>query len=196
MFPGCLGRARRGRGRVCRGGRNRLWVWLSHRRRVQMGPDPPRPTAEVVTPCRPEGQVRVQGSSGEPAPDMGRKGSPVTSAESPAPWRPPDRDERPSPHPDRIVTRRRQVVDGGELVRAGSAVRGVRPESRKCRLSRQRERDLPVDRWWPNVDRPRRGLVAGSGGESTPGHPIQLAPRSPAHHGRDWPCVAARRILS
>jgi hypothetical protein len=31
-------------------------------------------TAEVVTPCRPEGQVRVQGSSGEPAPDMGRRG--------------------------------------------------------------------------------------------------------------------------
>jgi membrane protein implicated in regulation of membrane protease activity len=39
-----------------------FWVWLSRRRRVQMGPETLiGATAEVVSACRPEGQVRVQG---------------------------------------------------------------------------------------------------------------------------------------
>lgn len=39
-----------------------FWVWLSRRRRVQMGPETlVGATAEVISPCRPEGQVRIQG---------------------------------------------------------------------------------------------------------------------------------------
>ena len=39
-----------------------FWIWLSRRGRVKMGPETLLGmTAEVVTPCRPTGQVRVQG---------------------------------------------------------------------------------------------------------------------------------------
>jgi membrane-bound serine protease (ClpP class) len=39
-----------------------LWIWLSRRRRVAVGVEALiGQTAEVVTPCRPFGQVRVQG---------------------------------------------------------------------------------------------------------------------------------------
>lgn len=39
-----------------------FWIWLSRRRRVQMGPETLiGATAEVVAPCRPTGQVRIQG---------------------------------------------------------------------------------------------------------------------------------------
>jgi membrane-bound serine protease (ClpP class) len=39
-----------------------LWIRLSRRGRVKMGPETLiGATAEVVTPCRPNGQVRVQG---------------------------------------------------------------------------------------------------------------------------------------
>jgi membrane-bound serine protease (ClpP class) len=39
-----------------------LWIRLSRRGRVQMGPETlVGETAVVVTPCRPNGQVRVQG---------------------------------------------------------------------------------------------------------------------------------------
>ena len=39
-----------------------FWIWLSRRARVKMGPETLiGATAEVVAPCRPTGQVRVQG---------------------------------------------------------------------------------------------------------------------------------------
>jgi membrane protein implicated in regulation of membrane protease activity len=39
-----------------------FWIWLSRRARVRMGPETLiGATAEVVIPCRPSGQVRVQG---------------------------------------------------------------------------------------------------------------------------------------
>src|SRR5688572_17909004 len=39
-----------------------FWIWLSRRRRVQMGPETLLgATAEVVTACHPTGQVRLQG---------------------------------------------------------------------------------------------------------------------------------------
>ena len=39
-----------------------FWVWLSKRRRVQVGAETLiGAVAEVVSPCRPEGQVRVAG---------------------------------------------------------------------------------------------------------------------------------------
>lgn len=39
-----------------------FWIWLSRRRSVQMGPETlVGATGEVVTPCTPLGQVRVQG---------------------------------------------------------------------------------------------------------------------------------------
>jgi membrane-bound serine protease (ClpP class) len=39
-----------------------FWIWLSRRRRVQMGPETlVGAVAHVVTPCYPAGQVRVQG---------------------------------------------------------------------------------------------------------------------------------------
>ncbi len=39
-----------------------FWIWLSRRRRVQVGPEMlVGAIAEVVTPCLPLGQVRVQG---------------------------------------------------------------------------------------------------------------------------------------
>ena len=39
-----------------------FWVWLSKRYRVQVGAETlPGARAVVVTPCRPNGQVRVQG---------------------------------------------------------------------------------------------------------------------------------------
>jgi membrane protein implicated in regulation of membrane protease activity len=39
-----------------------FWIRLSRRRRVQMGPETlVGATAEVVSPCRPDGQVRIQG---------------------------------------------------------------------------------------------------------------------------------------
>lgn len=39
-----------------------FWIWLSRRRRVQMGPETLLGArAQVVTACRPVGQVRVQG---------------------------------------------------------------------------------------------------------------------------------------
>ncbi len=39
-----------------------FWIWLSRRRRVQMGPETlVGATAQVVSPCRPYGQVRIQG---------------------------------------------------------------------------------------------------------------------------------------
>ena len=39
-----------------------FWLWYSRRRRVQMGPETlVGATAQVVTPCAPLGQVRVQG---------------------------------------------------------------------------------------------------------------------------------------
>jgi membrane protein implicated in regulation of membrane protease activity len=39
-----------------------FWVWLSRRGRIRMGPETlVGATAEVVAPCRPVGQVRVQG---------------------------------------------------------------------------------------------------------------------------------------
>jgi membrane protein implicated in regulation of membrane protease activity len=39
-----------------------FWIWLSRRGRVRMGPETLLGmTAEVVAPCRPTGQVRVQG---------------------------------------------------------------------------------------------------------------------------------------
>lgn len=39
-----------------------FWLWLSRRRKVQMGPETiVGQTAEVVTPCAPLGQVRLGG---------------------------------------------------------------------------------------------------------------------------------------
>ncbi len=39
-----------------------FWVWLSRRGRIRMGPETlVGATAEVVAPCRPVGQVRLQG---------------------------------------------------------------------------------------------------------------------------------------
>jgi membrane protein implicated in regulation of membrane protease activity len=39
-----------------------FWIWLSRRGRVKVGPETLLGmTAEVVTPCRPMGQVRLQG---------------------------------------------------------------------------------------------------------------------------------------
>jgi membrane-bound serine protease (ClpP class) len=39
-----------------------FWLWYSRRRRVQMGPETlVGSLAQVVTPCRPLGQVRLQG---------------------------------------------------------------------------------------------------------------------------------------
>jgi len=39
-----------------------FWLWYSRRRRVQMGPETlVGSTGQVVTPCMPQGQVRVQG---------------------------------------------------------------------------------------------------------------------------------------
>jgi membrane-bound serine protease (ClpP class) len=39
-----------------------FWVWLSQRHRIKMGAETLLgAAAEVVTPCRPEGQVRIQG---------------------------------------------------------------------------------------------------------------------------------------
>ena len=39
-----------------------FWIWLSQRHRVQMGAETLiGARAQVVAPCRPEGQVRVQG---------------------------------------------------------------------------------------------------------------------------------------
>jgi membrane protein implicated in regulation of membrane protease activity len=39
-----------------------FWVWLSRRGRVRMGPETlVGATAEVVAPCRPMGQVRLEG---------------------------------------------------------------------------------------------------------------------------------------
>jgi membrane protein implicated in regulation of membrane protease activity len=39
-----------------------FWLWYSRRRRVQMGPETlVGATGQVVTPCSPVGQVRVQG---------------------------------------------------------------------------------------------------------------------------------------
>jgi membrane-bound serine protease (ClpP class) len=39
-----------------------FWIWLSRRGRVKMGPETLLGmTAEVMAPCRPIGQVRVQG---------------------------------------------------------------------------------------------------------------------------------------
>jgi len=39
-----------------------FWLWYSRRRRVQMGPETlVGSTGQVVTPCTPQGQVRVQG---------------------------------------------------------------------------------------------------------------------------------------
>jgi membrane protein implicated in regulation of membrane protease activity len=39
-----------------------FWIWLSQRHRVKMGAETLiGARAEVVTPCRPEGQVRIQG---------------------------------------------------------------------------------------------------------------------------------------
>lgn len=39
-----------------------FWIWLSRRGRVRMGPETLLgATAEVVAPCRPSGQVRLQG---------------------------------------------------------------------------------------------------------------------------------------
>ena len=39
-----------------------FWIWLSQRHRVRMGAETLiGARAEVVTPCRPEGQVRIQG---------------------------------------------------------------------------------------------------------------------------------------
>jgi membrane protein implicated in regulation of membrane protease activity len=39
-----------------------FWIWLSRRRGVQAGPEALiGRTARVVSPCRPEGQVRVEG---------------------------------------------------------------------------------------------------------------------------------------
>lgn len=39
-----------------------FWLWYSRRRRVQMGPETlVGATGQVVTPCAPLGQVRVQG---------------------------------------------------------------------------------------------------------------------------------------
>ena len=43
-------------------GETLFWLWYSKRRRVQMGPETlVGSLAKVVTPCRPLGQVRVQG---------------------------------------------------------------------------------------------------------------------------------------
>ena len=43
-------------------GETAFWLWYSRRRRAQMGPETMiGATAQVVTPCRPLGQVRVQG---------------------------------------------------------------------------------------------------------------------------------------
>jgi membrane-bound serine protease (ClpP class) len=39
-----------------------FWIWLSQRHRVKMGAETLLgAAAEVVAPCRPEGQVRIQG---------------------------------------------------------------------------------------------------------------------------------------
>lgn len=39
-----------------------FWIWLSQRHRIRMGAETLLgAAAEVVTPCRPEGQVRIQG---------------------------------------------------------------------------------------------------------------------------------------
>ena len=39
-----------------------FWIWLSQRHRIRMGAETLLgASAEVVTPCRPEGQVRIQG---------------------------------------------------------------------------------------------------------------------------------------
>ena len=39
-----------------------FWIWLSQRHRVKVGAETLiGARAEVVTPCRPEGQVRIQG---------------------------------------------------------------------------------------------------------------------------------------
>jgi membrane-bound serine protease (ClpP class) len=39
-----------------------FWIWLSQRHRIKMGAETLLgAAAEVVTPCRPEGQVRIQG---------------------------------------------------------------------------------------------------------------------------------------
>jgi membrane protein implicated in regulation of membrane protease activity len=39
-----------------------FWVWLSQRHRVKMGAETMLGArAQVITPCRPEGQVRIQG---------------------------------------------------------------------------------------------------------------------------------------
>jgi membrane protein implicated in regulation of membrane protease activity len=43
-------------------GETGFWLWYSRRRRVQVGPETLiGATARVVAPCRPEGQVRVEG---------------------------------------------------------------------------------------------------------------------------------------
>lgn len=43
-------------------GETLFWIWLSRRGRVRMGPETlVGATAEVVAPCRPSGQVRLQG---------------------------------------------------------------------------------------------------------------------------------------
>jgi membrane protein implicated in regulation of membrane protease activity len=39
-----------------------FWIWLSQRHRIKMGAETLLgAAAEVVTPCRPDGQVRIQG---------------------------------------------------------------------------------------------------------------------------------------
>jgi membrane-bound serine protease (ClpP class) len=39
-----------------------FWIWLSQRHRIKMGAETLLgASAEVVSPCRPEGQVRIQG---------------------------------------------------------------------------------------------------------------------------------------
>ena len=43
-------------------GETGFWLWYTRRRRVQMGPETLiGAIARVVAPCRPEGQVRVEG---------------------------------------------------------------------------------------------------------------------------------------
>jgi membrane protein implicated in regulation of membrane protease activity len=55
-----------------------FWVWLSKRRRAQVGAEAlVGALAEVVTPCRPDGNVRVQGelwrARCEPGADVGER---------------------------------------------------------------------------------------------------------------------------
>lgn len=43
-------------------GETGFWIWYSRRRRVQAGPETLiGATARVVAPCRPDGQVRIEG---------------------------------------------------------------------------------------------------------------------------------------